>query len=57
MKVFIDTNVLIDFMAMRQSFFQPAAGCDCILTRNTKDFSKSKLSVMTSEEFLDKYFV
>lgn len=136
MKVFIDTNVLIDFMAVRQPYYQAAAalfalaemneiellyssttvansfyilrknysstqlaeafenqrgvakicgtssqdvysalsarwddgedciqyqsalsaGCDFILTRNVKDFSNSKLSVMTPKEFLDKYY-
>ena len=136
MKVFIDTNVLIDFMAMRQPYYQAAAAlfslaemkelqivysstsvansfyilrknynsiqlaeafenqkeivnicgvsssevyaalsarwedgedsiqyhsalaaqCDCILTRNIKDFSQAELPVMSPEEFLDKYF-
>lgn len=136
MRVFIDTNVLIDFMAVRQPYYHPAAvlfalaemgelqlvyssttvansfyilrkaysskqlaeafenqkgvveisgvsssdvysalsarwndgedsiqcqsalsaKCDCILTRNTKDFELSTIPIMTPEEFLDKYF-
>lgn len=136
MRVFIDTNVLIDIMAMRQPYYQHAAAlfalaemnelqlvyssttvansfyilrknyssaklaeafenqravaeiagvsssdiyaalsarwidgedsiqhqsalsakCDCILTRNTKDFEKASIPVMTPEEFLDKYY-
>lgn len=33
-----------------------SANCNVILTRNIKDFSRSTLSVMSPEEFLDKYF-
>lgn len=136
MKVFIDTNVLIDFMAVRQPHYQSAAAlfglaeigeiqlvyssttvansfyilrknysseqlaeafenqksvanvvgvsasdvyaaiaerwddaedciqyqaalsakCDCILTRNTKDFAQAVIPVMTPEDFLDRYY-
>lgn len=33
-----------------------SAKCDCILTRNIKDFELSTIPVMPPEEFLDKYF-
>ncbi len=30
-------------------------GCDCIITRNKKDFTKSDIPVMSPKEFLDVY--
>lgn len=33
-----------------------SARCDCILTRNTKDFTQAVIPVMTPEEFLEKYY-
>ena len=43
-KVFIDTNVLIDFWGERDPFV--------IITRNKKDFRFSSLPVYTPEEYL-----
>ena len=45
MRVFIDTNILIDFVVNREGFSEDAtqnatalrAEGDCIVTRNTKD--------------------
>lgn len=33
-----------------------SAKCDCILTRNTKDFVKATIPIMTPEEFLERYY-
>ena len=61
MRVFIDTNILIDFVVNREGFSEDAtlnatalrAEGDCIVTRNKKDFSNSSLPVYTPAELLD----
>ena len=55
MVLFIDTNVLIDFLAKRASFQEECAclaKADYIVTRNKKDFSRSRISVVTPEELV-----
>lgn len=103
MRLFIDTNVMLDLIAHREPFYDDATmlfslvdrgkveacvaaidekvvrkaiaedcrftdiedamqyyaaiqtGCDCIITRNKKDFTKSDIPVMPPKEFLDVY--
>lgn len=31
------------------------AGCDCIITRNAKDFSFAEIPVLSAAEYLDRY--
>lgn len=63
MVLFIDTNVLIDFLAKRASFqtavdrvfdliLSGEAKADYIVTRNKKDFSQSRVTVVTPEELV-----
>ncbi|MGP1430849.1 MAG: hypothetical protein ACTTJ4_00775 [Treponema sp.] len=49
MKVLLDTNILVDFLAKRPVFFNSV---ECIITRNKKDFFGSKIPVYTPDEFL-----
>ena len=61
MRVFIDTNILIDFVVNREGFSEDAtqnatalrAEGDCIVTRNKKDFTDSSLPVYTPAELLN----
>ena len=43
--VFLDTNVVVDLLQKR----------DVIVTRNIKDFSESKINVMSPDEFLSDF--
>lgn len=54
MKVLVDTNVLIDYLAGRKPYYEDADSCgaDYIVTRNTKDFENSKVPAITPEKFL-----
>ncbi|MBO5690288.1 MAG: hypothetical protein J6R96_00315 [Spirochaetaceae bacterium] len=55
MVLFIDTNVLIDFLAKRASLQEEcacSAKADYIVTRNKKDFSQSRVTVVTPEELV-----
>ena len=62
MKVFVDTNVVLDFLLKREDFFEDAlqyysaktVGADCIVTRNTKDFQFSEIEILTPSEFIKK---
>lgn len=51
MKVFIDTNILIDFLAARQPV---EAKADYIVTRNKKDFDFGDNAVVTPREFFNE---
>ncbi len=42
-----------DFEDGLQYFSAKAENCDCIITRNQKDFSFSDIPVMSAQEFLD----
>ena len=44
MKILVDTNVLIDYLAGRKPYYEDADSCgaDYIVTRNTKDFETVK---------------
>ena len=61
MRVFIDTNILIDFVVNWEGFSEDAtqnatalrAEGDCIVTRNKKDFTNSSLPVYTPAELLN----
>lgn len=63
MNVFLDTNVLVDFCAEREPFYEDfedtvqyfsalQAEADLIVTRDTKGFEEASLPVMTPAEFL-----
>lgn len=48
MKVFLDTNILIDFIARREDFYQAAA--------NKKHFPQDAIHVLDAIEFFDYYW-
>jgi len=60
-RVFLDTNVVVDLLAKREGFFEDAlqyhsaltSNVEIIITRNVKDFTASKLPVVTPHEFLE----
>ncbi len=59
MRVYVDTNILIDYVCQRKEFADATqdatafkAEADCIVTRNKKDFSASSLPVYTPAELL-----
>lgn len=67
-KVFLDTNILIDYLARRGQFFEPAAqivrgchavlfchlrGADAIITRNSGDFAAAQIEVYEPQQFLN----
>ena len=53
MKVYVDTNVLIDFVCRRAGFADAA----CIVTRNKKDFAHSSLPIYSPEELLEIFAI
>ena len=67
MKVFYDTNIILEFLFNRKEGeledsyqYQTAvnAGCNVLLTLNIRDFKQitdSSISIMTPEEFVNKY--
>ena len=62
MNVFLDTNVVIDFMGEREDFFDDAVQYlsaltyhpDVIITRDKKGFSDFDILVMTPAEFISR---
>lgn len=62
MNVFLDTNVIIDFMGEREGFFDDAVQYlssfhsrpDVIITRYKRGFSSFDILVMTPAEFVQK---
>lgn len=62
MNVFLDTNVVIDFMGKREGFFDDAVQYlssltyhpDVIITRDKKGFNDFDILVMTPAEFISK---
>lgn len=46
-RLFLDTNIVVDLLERREPFCH-----DAIITRNGKDFTNSRLPVMTAGEFL-----
>lgn len=56
MKVFLDTNILIDFISGRKPFVEYSAqdaGADYIITRNKGDFPIDRVAVLTPKEFFN----
>lgn len=61
MKILVDTNVIIDILCKREPFFEDAVvsaiaerqKAKYILTRNTKDFEKSKILSITPHDYLN----
>lgn len=61
-RLFLDTDIVVDVLERREPFchFEDAmqyytaikAKADVIITRNGKDFTASKLPVMTATEYL-----
>jgi len=49
-RVFIDTNILIDLLAIVAA--QSIEKIDCIATRNVKDFRRAEIPVLTPDEFV-----
>lgn len=56
MKVFIDTNVLIDFMAVRQPFYQAASALFTLADMKNLQLAYSSLSVANSFFILRKNY-
>ena len=66
MKILIDTNIIIDYLADRMPFavFEDALVSVCakrvkaeyIVTRNSNDFVRSDVPTVSPEDFLDKFF-
>jgi predicted nucleic acid-binding protein len=44
-----------DFEDIIQYFSALKSGCDCIITRNKKDFPSDKMSIMEPSEFIQKH--
>lgn len=44
-----------DFEDVLQYMCAKDAGCDCIITRNQKDFDFSDIPVMSASDYLEKY--
>ena len=60
MKVFYDSNVILDVLLNRTEFVADSsvakkAKCRCIITRNKKDFIQSDIPVFTPTEFIAQY--
>jgi hypothetical protein len=54
-KVFVDTDIIIDLLAMREPHYQFSArlfSITTLLTRNLKDYKKANISVLTAEQYL-----
>ena len=53
-KLFLDTNVsqFKDFEDAMQYHSAMQAGTEAVITRNSKDFTNSKIPVMTAGEYL-----
>ena len=60
-KLFIDSDVVIDFFTDREPFANPASEIfdlneqgkiEAIITRNVKDYEKSEIAVFTPENYL-----
>ena len=50
-RIFIDTNILIDFLARRGQFFNPAGG---VISRSKKDdYEAAQIPIYEPQEFLD----
>lgn len=55
---------ILDAIHLKASDFEDAlqyqaalsAGCDCIITRNAKDFKFSVIPVCSAAEYVDRYF-
>lgn len=62
MRVFLDTNILLDIIEARPKFLLAssnveAAGCDAIVTRDKKrHFPQEGIPVLSPEAFLNEYF-
>ena len=54
-KVFIDTNVLIDFLGERETFYQPAALIASRADRKEIELMVSSLSYATASYILSRY--
>ncbi len=62
MNVLIDTNVILDILLRRKSFFEDAVqyiagrsiAADYIITRNTKHYEKSTIKAITPKAFLNQ---
>ena len=62
MRVFVDTNVVVDFMAEREPFFDDAVqflsaqpfNPDVIITRDERGFNDFNVLVMTPADFVKK---
>jgi hypothetical protein len=56
-KVFFDTNIMIDVIGRREQFCKPSMqimrNIDYIITRNKKDFEVSEIPVFEPQEFVD----
>jgi hypothetical protein len=66
MKVFYDSNVILDVLLNRTEFVADSSAalklseinkvkCRCIITRNKKDFIQSDIPVFTPTEFIAQY--
>jgi len=55
-QAFLDTNILVDYIENRVGADAAiAGGCECIVTRNKKDFKDfSVLELFTADELADK---
>ena len=56
MKVFIDTNILVDYVAQRDDFYEPAASLFELISRHQLAGVISSLSIVNCVYVLRKYF-
>ncbi len=52
----LENKKINDFEDGLEYYSALEAGCDCIVTEDTKDFYFSEIEVLKSEEFIKKYF-
>jgi predicted nucleic acid-binding protein len=63
MKVFVDANILIDYILKREGFFEDAlqnecamrANSDVIVTRDVKGFAASPIQALSPAEFIELF--
>jgi predicted nucleic acid-binding protein len=52
----LENKKINDFEDGLEYYSALEAGCDCIITEDTKDFYFSEIEVLKSEDFIKKYF-
>ncbi|GEM_PF-7113326 len=55
-RIFLDTNIVIDFLAERENLLSTlASNCELIVTRNERDYKNPLIPVMNAESYLQTF--